>query len=52
VGVVCHFSILTFLIAWQVHQVEELSKELRPGTLVAKIRPAIEKHGLSNGLVA
>jgi hypothetical protein len=52
VGVVGYFGYLTFLIGWQVHQVEELCKEMRPGTPVAKIRPAIEKHGLWNGLVA
>ena len=40
------------LIGWQVHQVEELCKKMLPGTPVAKIRPAIEKHGLWNGLVA
>ena len=52
VAIVGYFGFLTFLIVWQVHQVEELCKEMRPGTPVAKIRPAIEKHGLWNGLVA
>jgi hypothetical protein len=36
----------------ETHVMEELCKEMRPGTPVAKIRPAIEKHGLWNGLVA
>jgi len=52
VGVVGYFGILIHQIGWQVHQVEELCKEMRPGTPVAKIHPAIEKHGLWNGLVA
>ena len=52
VGVVSYFVFLIFLIGWQVHQVEELCKKMLPGTPVAKIRPAIEKHRPWNGLVA
>lgn len=52
VGVVSYFAFLIFLIGWQVHQVEELCKKMLPGTPVAKIRPAIEKHRPWNGLVA
>ena len=52
VGVVSYFAFLIFLIGWQVHQVEEFCKKMLPGTPVAKIRPAIEKHRPWNGLVA
>lgn len=52
VGIVGAFAFYTFMIDWQVRQVEQLCKEIRPGTPVANIRPAIEKHHLWNGLVA
>jgi hypothetical protein len=51
-GVVGYIAFPILMIGRQVHQVEELCKEMRPGTPVAKIRSAIENHGLWNGLVA
>jgi len=49
-GVVGFFAFPILIIGWQVHQVEELCKEMRPGTPVAKIRAAIENHRPWNGL--
>jgi hypothetical protein len=39
-------------VFWDMHQVRHLCVELHPGTPYSKIRPAIERHGLWNGLVA
>jgi hypothetical protein len=39
-------------IFWEMHQVDQLCAELRPGTPYANIRQAIEKRGLWNPLVA
>ena len=52
VGFLGFAAFYIFMIWWQVHQVEQLCKEVRPGTPVANIRPAIERHHLWNGLVA
>jgi hypothetical protein len=38
-------------VFWNMHQVRHLCAELHPGTPYAQIRPAIERHGLWNGLV-
>lgn len=51
-AVVGYVGFYTVAIIWQVHQVEQLCKEMRPGTPVANIRPAIERRGLWNGLSA
>ena len=51
-GVVGYAVFLFSLTGWQVHQVEQLCKEMRPGTPVASIRPAIVKRHLWNSLVA
>lgn len=49
VGFFVLFGAATF---WNMHQVQKLCAALPPGTPYAKIRPAIEKYGLWNGLVS
>ncbi|HET9331775.1 MAG TPA: hypothetical protein VFO23_14710, partial [Steroidobacteraceae bacterium] len=42
----------TVAIEWQIHRVEQLCAEMKPGTPVSNVLPAIKKHGLYNSLVA